>query len=166
MQLSSNGLTFSVDDATVSRVLLERFRGIDVKLVNATLAPPRIAAEWKSEGGIYAGIARGRDGADDYYLVVGPEHPDEITWQAAMDWAPTVKIEGHADFAVFYRREQALAFANVPELFKPVGYWSCETHASGAYGAWGQYFSDGYQDYWFRDYSARARLVRRVAIGF
>lgn len=115
-------------------------------------------------GGIYAGIARGRDGAPDYHLIVGPEYDGETDWLSAMSWAQGLKLNFFTDYTLPFRKEQALLFANVPELFKPEAYWSCEQHASISSYAWRQDFDDGYQSYWVKDVQLRARLVRRLVI--
>lgn len=53
---------------------------------------------------------------------------------------------------------------NVPELFKPEHYWSCEQHASYSDSAWFQNFLNGSQYYWYKYYLFRARVVRSVPI--
>jgi hypothetical protein len=165
MQLTRNGLTFSVDDTEVSRLVLERFNGIEARLISASFVPPRIGTIWFGQGGIYAGVARGGfDGRPDYYLIVGPEHDGTLKWDPAMQWAKDLLVEGFGDLVLPRRREQALLFANVPELFKEEAYWSCEAHASNSDYAWFQYFDDGYQDYWTKDNQIRARVVRRIPI--
>src|SRR5665213_268645 len=160
MLLTRNGLTFSVDDAEVSRLVLERFNGIEARLVSATHLPPRIGEVWRGQGGVYAGVMRGRDGGADYHLIAGPEHDDDIAWQPAMDWAPTVKVDGHADLVLPYLPELSVLRGNVPELFKRA-YWSCETHAAHSCFAYSQDFKGGYQGCLTKDIRVRARLVRR-----
>lgn len=114
--------------------------------------------------GVYAGITRDRDSGDDYHLFVGPELDiDGMSWQAAMQRAESLDYNGFTDWALPHRHEQALMFANVPELFQHEWYWSCEQHAGGSDDAWAQNFDDGLQDYWSKSGNAlRARAVRRV----
>lgn len=115
--------------------------------------------------GIYAGIARGAGAgnthqapAGDYILEVLDQGPQAMTWGDAMEWA---KGTGGT---LPTRKEQALLFANVPELFKAEAYWSCEQHESATGSAWYQYFDHGYQNYWFKSNELRARAVRRLSI--
>lgn len=127
------------------------------------VAVPSIGQAWPGQGGIYAGLMRGRDGAPDYHLIVGPElNPAE--WEDTKAQAAELEIEGHTDFTLPFRAEQALQFANVPELFKKDWYWSCEQRASYPVHAWMQYFDDGYQVYYRKSYEIRARAVRRLKI--
>lgn len=114
--------------------------------------------------GIYAGIARGaaagqdRGPAGDYILEVLDEAPKAMTWKDALAWAKSIGGELPS------RKEQALMFANVPELFQPEYYWSGEQYASAAGYAWNQNFNDGYQNYWRTTTELRARAVRRLSI--
>lgn len=108
---------------------------------------PQIGAPWPGQGGRFAGLVRGQNGAPDYLLILGPEHDDELGWQAAMDWATGLEVEGHQDFSLPTRAEQAVLFGNAREEFKPDWYWSSEQHAEDADYAWMQYFGDGGQEY-------------------
>lgn len=123
---------------------------------------PAIGAQW--EGGIYAGIMRGRDGAPDYYLIVG----DELTGKGGMSWNAAMALFSQSgkgeDWSLPFRKEQALCFANVPELFEQKAYWSCEPYAGGDASAWYQSFHLGTQSHWRKDYEFRARAVRRIVI--
>jgi hypothetical protein len=120
---------------------------------------PRIGAMGRY--GFYAGIARGRDGGPDYVVEVleaQPKGKDVLTWDDAVKWAASVGGE------LPTRKEQALLFANVPELFKPAWYWSGEQSAGTASYAWAQGFDDGNQLNLRKDYKLRARAVRRLPI--
>jgi len=164
MELSRNGVTIQVDMDVVMKMLAERLAAgqMPTTLYNATVQ--RIGTIWPGEGGIYAGVMRGRDGGPDYHLIVGPEYDSELQWQPAMDWAAGINVDKHNDFTLPYRREQALLFANVPELFKREYYWSREQHAESADYAWGQFFGGGNQYYDLKDGEWRARAVRRLVI--
>jgi hypothetical protein len=166
MNIVKNGITISISDAEVVKMALERLNDapIPVAFVHLESDVPRIGEKWTTQGGIYAGVARGRDGAPDYHLIVGPEFDGQTDWDAAGKWAAGLTLHGHSDFALPFRKEQALSFANVPELFKAEYYWSCEQHASGSDTAWGQGFSSGNQDRWGKDDPIRARVVRRLVI--
>lgn len=164
MELSRNGVTIQVDDGVVMRMLTERLSAgqIQIPAYNATVQC--IGDIWLGEGGIYAGVMRGRDGGPDYHLIVGPEYDGALQWQPAMEWAAGLEVDGHKDFTLPYRNEQALLFANVPELFKREYYWSREQRAEVADYAWGHNFDHGDQGFWLKDDTNRARAVRRVLL--
>ncbi len=164
MELSRNGVTIQVDDAVVMQMLAERLSvgQMPTTLYNATVQ--RIGAIWPGEGGIYAGVMRGRDGGPDYHLIVGPEYDGELQWQPAMEWATGLNVDNHNDFSLPYRNEQALLFANVPELFKQEWYWSREQPAEYAGYAWVQLFGNGFQNCFRKGSEWRARAVRRLVI--
>lgn len=123
----------------------------------------RIGQVKKGEGGVFAGIVRGRDGAPDYYLIVGPEL-GSLTWDKAKEAAASVTVDGHKDFELPYRSEQAIMYGNVPELFEKRYYWSQEQFAGNESCAWAQYFGLGSQGWNLKDDVFRARAVRRVLI--
>lgn len=168
MQFNKNGITVSVGDTEVERIVLERLNGPEIYLPSAEIVldpAPRIGEAW--QGGIYAGVARERPGTaitGDYYLIVGPEYDGDVDWNASVAWAKALDIDGFRDWGLPTRKEQALCFANVPELFESRAYWSCEQHAPDSYDAWFQSFSNGYQYYWDEGIKLRARAVRRLPI--
>lgn len=71
-------------------------------------------------------------------------------------------IDGHADWYLPSRRELALCYANVPDLFKETWYWS-STQCSVNY-AWGQDFVNGNQYYDGKKFEGRVRFVRRIQL--
>jgi len=163
MNVTKNGIIITIPDAEIVRMALERIS--ETKPIElARIAAPQIGQVWEGQGGVYAGIARGRDGAPDYHLIVGPEFDGELAHEPATKWAAGLQLHGFSDYALPFRKEQALSFANVPELFKQEYYWSCEQHASSSDTAWSQTFNNGTQDYWFEGYSIRARAFRRLVI--
>ena len=166
MQLTRNGVSIQVDDeAIMDMVLRNVMENRHPALRNGiTSSTPRIGEQWPGQGGIYAGIMRGRDGAPDYHLIVGPEHDGELNWKAAMEWATGVNVNLHKDFTLPFRAEQALLFANVPELFEKTWYWSREQHAAYSDCAWMQDFLNGTQSSSLKDNEWRARAVRRLVI--
>ena len=107
-------------------------------------------------GGIYAGIMRGIDGAPDEHLVLLPGAAEDVTWEAASEWA---KAEGGE---LPTRREQRLLFINLKDQFEEDWYWSSEQ--AGPSTAWYQDFCIGYQNTSLRSYEGRARAVRRLPI--
>jgi hypothetical protein len=108
--------------------------------------------------GIYAGNARGYDDEADGVLEVLAEAPERLTWPEALKWAASLGEGARLPT----RKEQALLFANVPELFREEAYWSCEQHDER--WAWYQNFNGGVQDCNDKDYELRARAVRRLPI--
>jgi len=163
MNVTKNGIIITIPDAEIVRMALERISEYKSDAL-ARIVAPQIGQVWEGQGGVYAGISRGRDLAPDYHLIVGPELESQTDWAAAVKWAASLTGDGHADFALPFRKEQALSFANVPELFKQQYYWSCEQHASTSGYAWGQFFSNGGQYHWGKDGHGRARAVRRLII--
>ncbi len=107
-------------------------------------------------GGIYAGIMRGVDGAPDEHLVLLPGTAEDLSWEAASEWA---KAEGGE---LPTRRDQRLLFINLKDQFEEDWYWSSEQ--AGPSAAWGQHFDYGGQNYDTRSYEGRARAVRRLPI--
>lgn len=170
MELTSNGVTIQVDESTVMKMIVKR---LSDESIPSTLIPipVRIGEVWTGEGGIYAGIMRGREGSPDYHLIVGPEidesiwnNADDDIWRSAQTKADELCQDGHKDFTLPFRAEQALLFANVPELFKKEHYWSREQHAEHADYAWCQHFGNVIQDYGYKSNNIRARAVRRLII--
>ena len=165
MQLTKNGLTIEVPDAVVVDLVLNRLAGNEPK-VAPQFAIPRIGDLWRGQGGIYAGVMRGRAGAPDYHLLVGDAVAElkPIHWDKAMAAVVEMQCDGHKDYTLPYRAEQALLFANVPELFESEWYWSREQHAADSGYAWLQGFGYGYQGLYHKSSDYRARAVRRLVI--
>jgi len=106
---------------------------------------------------VYAGEA-------PYLLIVGPEHPDYLTWTKAGEWAAAQSVNGHTDFVLPNRREGAALFDRVQSIFKPSWYWLSEQHAGRSDYAWVQNFGSGNQDDWRKGGNDRVRAVRRSVI--
>ena len=166
--MSTDTITFEVAGAkvtlpaaTISELWLERL----TDPAPITLDPsytPTIGTLWPAQGGIYAGVVRGDEGQPDYRLIVADTDHAPLSWQAAIDWAKGLDCTaGHRDFTLPKRKEQAVMFGNVPELFQKTWYWSCEQYAGNGEAAWFQNFTSGYQNYDRKDYESRARAVRR-----
>ena len=164
MELSRNGVTIKVDDDVVMRILAEYLSAKQIQRPAYNATVQRIGAIWPGEGGIYAGVMRGRDGGPDYHLIVGPEYDGELRWQPAIEWATGLEVDSRKDFTLPYRNEQALLFANVAELFRREYYWSREQHAEDADYAWIQGFGSGSQNNCLKDGNYRALAVRRVLL--
>ncbi len=163
MHLTKNGITIQIDDAEAVKLVLERLDGAAAPASPRGMSVPHVGERWPGQGGIYAGIARGRNGEPDYCLIVG-EVIGPASWDKAVASAADIHDEGHNDFTLPFRAEQALQFANVPELFLNEWYWSCEQRAEDAGYAWGQAFGYGDQLISHKDDEFRARAVRRLTI--
>lgn len=106
----------------------------------------------------YAGLIIGKDGEPSYHVILLPGEAESVNWQAAKDWAASI------DGELPTRREQSLLYANLKEEFKEAWYWSGEQHASNSSHAWYQTFEDGYQNYYNKINTFRARAVRRLVL--
>jgi hypothetical protein len=162
MNLTKNGVTIEVADAMVVEMVLQRLSGSASPANLRLSAAPRIGEIWHGQGGIYTGVARGRDGAADYHLITALSESDALSYDKALAFAAAFTAGGFNDFSAPWRAEQALQFANVPELFKKEWYWSCERANSDS--AWVQYFGYGNQTFYRKDDEFPVRAVRRVAI--
>lgn len=118
-------------------------------------AAPQIGSPW--EGGIYAGVARG---TPDCRLIVGEQAPKRMTWQQGLDWAKSI---GNG-WRLPMPPEQALCYANVPELFEKEWYWSAKPYEGDAGYAYAQAFGYGYQHDCRKDGECKVRLVRTISI--
>ena len=132
---------------------------------------PAIGTEWPGQGGVFAGLVRGENGAKDYLLILGPEYDGETDWNTAMKWAADLRSADadpdaahHGDYSLPTRAEQAVLLGNLRDLFQRDWYWSNTQRAEYAACAWYQYFGNGYQDDYRKDNEFRARAVRRLAI--
>jgi hypothetical protein len=82
----------------------------------------------------------------------------------AAEWAAGLTLSGLSDWYLPARRELALCYANVPEVFEKVWHWSSTQSAGNAGCAWGQGFGNGNQSYGRKSDTYRARAVRRILI--
>ena len=78
--------------------------------------------------------------------------------------ARSLTVGRHSDFYLPARREAALCYANVPELFAKKWHWTSTQYS--ARGAWIQYFGVGNQLYNDKDGEFAARAVRRFVPSF
>lgn len=109
-------------------------------------------------GEVYAGLILGQNGEADYHLILLPGEAESVTWAKAKTF---VKKAGGA---LPDRRELRLLWVNAKQEFQPNWYWSSEEHASSADYAWMQDFGNGGQSHGHKDYTYRARAVRRLPI--
>jgi hypothetical protein len=166
LSLDIAGAEVSLSAAIVTEMFLDRLRTqvepreLQVEIVGMARAPGDgyTAIGEELAGGIFAGVARGEDGKPDHYLVVLAEAPDTLKWADAMAWAGTVGD------GLPTRRELALCYANVPDLFQSAWYWSGTQYAGYEAFAWSQTFHDGNQYYDRKGDELRARAVRRLPL--
>jgi hypothetical protein len=127
----------------------------------AASTTPKIGEHWIGQGGIYAGVARGLEGAPDYHLILSTEVPaNDFEWQAALDHAKTISADGHSDFSVPTRFESALLYANLQDSMV-TDYWHWTSTQYSETNAWVQYFGDGHQSSGSKAVERRCRFVRR-----
>ncbi len=120
----------------------------------------RIGEPWPGVDGVYAGVARGRDGEIDGHLVLLNVKPEgDLNWSKANAWA-----EGLGDGSRLPTRfESALLYANLQDEFdKDRWHWTGTQFSAGF--AWTQDFGDGTQLNDGKSFEARARAVRRFPL--
>ncbi|MEL7937630.1 DUF1566 domain-containing protein [Pseudomonas delhiensis] len=148
---------------------------------------PAIGAEWPEQGGIYAGLMRGRDGHPNYHLIIAMSESDgELQWggygdessatskwdglantralieegdHPAAEFASSRTIGGHSDFYLPAQAELMLAWVNVPEAFSESWHWSSTQYSST--DAFYVDFDDGRTDRGSKGGNFRVRPVRR-----
>ena len=108
------------------------------------------------QGERYAGLLLDDAGKPLHHLLLLPGAAEDLTWQAALDWA---KGQGGE---LPTRREQSLLFANLKGEFEDRYYWSSEQYS--AHDAWFQNFGLGDQGAYVKDDEYRARAVRRFPV--
>lgn len=131
-----------------------------------TITIPNIGTFWREQGGIFAGIIAGEDGAPDYHLIhAAAEHEIfDANWKNAIE-ATKVAIEGFIDWTLPNRREARLLSINSAESFdKNKWYWTNAQGAGHPDYAWMQDFGSGDQYGNRKSIEYRARAVRRLII--
>lgn len=133
--------------------------------IDPTLCPPAIGAPWPGQGGLYAGLVRGTEGAPDHHLMLATALPPErMGWTQAMAWATGLQHEAHADWSLPTRRESAVLFGNLRDQFEAAWHWTSEEDEDDASYAWSQHFDYGYQSSDVKICAGRARAVRRLIL--
>lgn len=188
--VNAGSTSFTTDNPQFAAVVLQMIseEGPDAVQPQTDGIPP-IGSEWPGQGGIYAGLMRGRDGHPDYHLIIAPAESDgELQWggygskstatskwdglantqalleegdHPAAEFAASVIIGDHNDFYLPAQAELMLAWANVPEAFSEGYHWS-----SSQYSADGAFFV-GFDDGWTHSsgvklFDFRVRAVRRI----
>jgi len=126
--------------------------------------PVKLGQPWPGQGGVFVGTVRGKDGAPDYHLIVGPEMDGEAGWKKSIAWAKKLDVDGHKDFTLPDRREMWFLACQGDGLFKPEWYWSSTQHPGASSAAYVQHFHYGGQDWTRKSSLYRARAVRRINI--
>jgi hypothetical protein len=155
-------------------------------------APPALGAMWEGQGGHYGGTMPERNGKPGYHLIVaslqgedlkyGPYNLDvagagdhwdgQVNTEAlaanmaahpAAHWARSQAADGHTDFYLPAHAELMQLWINVPQLFKPEGWYWTSTQSSPS-GAWVQDFEGGHSRVDSKDREFRAVAVRRLAL--
>lgn len=155
LTLNIRGATVTIPEAEIERLWLASVR----EEPTTSIKFPRIGSPWS--GGVYAGIVRGDAGQRDYHLIVSTGEIVGQGWGYSRHWAA-----GLGDgWSLPKRKEQAVLYGNLPELFAKGWYWSSTLYAPDATYAWAEYFGDGRQ-YGFRRLNGfRARAVLRIPVG-
>ena len=132
----------------------------------AKLITPSIGAFWPEQGGIYAGVIGGKNGAPDHHLIHASSDFElvDLNWSDAIE-AAKKEINGFNDWSLPDQREARLLFINTQDSFDTdEWYWTSAQDAHNDSYAWMQVFDGGSQDYNRKSYEYRARAVRRLLI--
>lgn len=154
---------------------------------------PRLGAHWPGQGGVFAGIGRGQDGAPDYALILATvptsifkdvewgkygqdvpgaksRHDSHGNTQAMADAGSklaklilALDIDGHTDFVLPSKADMDLLVANVPELFEEEWHWTSTQYS--AHVAFVQCFQLGGSSWLSKGNELQARAVRRIPLG-
>lgn len=172
MHIETININFPAGQSAISHAFIEALlRGPDLnetddqpEIEPVAASPvtnvPRIGEIWPDQGGIYAGVSRGEDGAPDAHIVLLDVTPAEkLNWTDAMKWA-----EGLGNGTRLPTRfESALLYANVRDKLDTDGwYWTGTQYSDN--GAFDQGFYDGTQYNDSKSYEGRARAVRRLPL--
>ncbi|QEY70475.1 DUF1566 domain-containing protein [Pseudomonas denitrificans (nom. rej.)] len=187
--VNAGSTSFTTDNpqfaAVVLRLISEEPQVAEPSEINGV---PAIGTEWPGQGGIYAGLMRGRDGHPDYHLIIAPAESDgELQWggygskstatskwdglantkalieegdHPAAEFAASFTIGDHTDFYLPAQAELMLAWANVPEAFSEGYHWSSTQYSAGT--AFSVSFSNGWTDTLAKYDGFRVRPVRRI----
>ena len=186
----NNGQTnLTTDNHELAMQVLRLLGGEPSSFVATAVASviPAIGAEWPEQGGIYAGLMRGRGEHPDYHLIIAmPESDGELQWggygdessatsawdglantralieegdHPAAEFAASRTMGGHSDFYLPAQAELMLAWVNVPEAFSEGWHWSSTQCSS--YGAFAASFGTGGTRILGKLDDLRVRPVRR-----
>lgn len=163
MQIQRNGVSLEIADNQVVDIILGHLTRKQNSLEDAYdgMLLPRVGTPMHGAGGIFAGIIRGKD--HDSALILGPMLK-KANFEDAGKLAAAARVDGHEDFRLPTRSEQALLYANLKDLFEKDWYWSNERHADDEGCAWCQWFNYGYQYSSYVDVTGLGCAVRVIPI--
>ena len=160
-QVDSSVARAFIEALLLAPALNEAQEGAAPVAAPAVTTAPKIGKYWLGQGGTYAGIARGLEGAPDYRLILAELTPeDEFTWKGAQEFAKTVVADGHTDFSVPTRFESALLYASLQDKLG-TDYWHWTSTQCSEGNAWSQDFNNGNQHLDNKTSERRCRFVRR-----
>ena len=180
-----------MDSVTTSTAAAEGAAPITTLL--RSISVPAIGTHWIEQGGIFAGIGRGQDGAPDYALIIavdprgrfedrewgeyGKDVPNAACYHdgmantVAMDGAGSqlardilaLDIAGHNDWYLPSQTDLQLARANVSDQFEK-GDWYWTSTQYSPRSAWVQGFEHGRSNIYIKRVEFRAVAVRRLVL--
>lgn len=159
LTLNIRGATVTIPEAEIERLWLASVR----EEPTTSIKCPRIGSPWS--GGVYAGVVRGDAGQRDYHLIANGAEGKGLSWGNATSWASNLTPYAGRSWILPARRDQAVLYGNLPELFAKGWYWSSTPCAPDAAYAWAEYFGDGRQYSFRRLNGLRARAVLRIPVG-
>ena len=125
----------------------------------------RIGWDWPEDGGIYAGVARGLNGAADYHVILcKADQKRDMTWENAMRWAAGLSDEGFTDWRLPTHQEAALLYANLKDQFSDRWYWCSDNYPQDDTCRWVQTFGYGRQADARMTDGCHARAIRTVQV--
>jgi len=156
-----------------------------------TIQAPALGAYWPEQGGVYAGLVRGIDGAGDRHLIVATDPAGEfkpVKWGAYTEIAGAsskrdgrantsamaaaghqvatavlaLTIGGHTDWHIGSQAEMQVAAANCPEAFDRDYYWTSTQLDSHL--AFCQVFAIGNSGWDVKGSKLRVRAVRVIQL--
>jgi hypothetical protein len=129
------------------------------------IAIPRIGAIWPGQGGRFAGIGLGQDGAPDHLLIAHFDPAKIKTDHAgALAYAKNLAVDGRNDFEAPTLADGALCYATLKAHAERDWYWLAPQYAGDPSWAWYQSFGYGDQSYGTKDSQFRVFAVRRIPI--
>lgn len=186
--VNAGSTSLTTDNPQFAALMLQMLSDEAQEVAQTKDGIPAIGAEWPGQGGIYAGLIRGRDGQPDYHLIVSPAECDgKLQWggygnksaaiskcdglantkvlleegdHPAAEYAASVTIDGHNDYYLPAQAELMLAWVNAPEAFSEGYHWSSTQYS--AYYAFTTSFGHGDASHNVKNLAFRVRPVRRV----
>lgn len=159
LTLNIRGATVTIPEAEIERLWLASVR----EEPTTSIKFPRIGSPWS--GGVYAGVVRGDAGQRDYHLIANGTEGKGLSWGNATSWASNLTPCAGRSWILPARRDQAVLYGNLPELFAKGWYWSSTLYAPDAAYARAKNFNDGFQASYHHGHKFRARAVLHIPAG-